>query len=378
MNLAFRHGRGAGRNWQEAIDACLQGLDPVPSGATLGFVYFTDHFVAHAEAIVDALRRHTGVPHWVGSVGVGVIATGTEYLDEPAVVAMVGSFAADSFRVFSGNSRPPAPGSRTANGAYAAHFAVVHGDPGTEDVPGLIEDMSRKVRSGFLVGGLSSSRTRALQVADEVLEGGLSGVVFSSDIAVATRLTQGCAPMRHAKGAGAPILHRVTACKRNIMVTLDDRRALDVFNEAVGPALAGDPNRAAYSVLVGLPVPGSDTGDYLVRNVVGIDSRSGMIAIGAPVELGMPVMFCRRGGAAAREDLKRMLDSIAADSGPAPKAGLYYSCLGRGEQMFGEKSAELGIIRDALGDFPLVGFFANGEISHDRLYGYTGVLTLFL
>ena len=34
--------------------------------------------------------------------------------------------------------------------------------------------------------------------------------------------------------------------------------------------------------------------------------------------------------------------------------------------------------RDELGDFPLVGFFANGEISNNRLYGYTGVLTLFL
>lgn len=378
MNLAFRHGCGVGRDWQEAIHACLRGMGPVPSGATLGFVYFTDHYVAHAGAIVDELRRRTGVPHWVGSAGIGVFASGAEYVDEPALVAMVGSFGADTFRVFSGNSRAPAPGLRTASGACAAHFAVVHGDPGTEDMPGLIEDMSRKLQSGFLVGGLSSSRTRAIQVADEVLEGGLSGVVFSSDIAVTTRLTQGCAPIRHARGAGAPIQYRVTACERNIMVTLDDRPALDVYNEAVGPALARDLGRAVDSVVVGLPVPGSDTGDYLVRNVVGIDSRSGMIAIGAPVELGMPVMFCRRGGAAAREDLKRMLDSIAADSGPAPKAGLYYACVGRGAHMFGEKSAELGIIRDALGDIPLVGFFANGEISHDRLYGYTGVLTLFL
>jgi small ligand-binding sensory domain FIST len=378
MNLAFRHGRGAGRNWQEAIRACVQELDPVPPGASLGFVYFSDHLVAHAGAIVDTLRERTGVPHWVGSVGVGVIATGIEYLDEPAVVAMVGNFPPDCFRVFSGNSRPPAAGSRTANGAYAAHFAVVHADPGTEDVPGLIEDMSRKVESGFLVGGLSSSRSRALQVADEVLQGGLSGVVFSSDVAVATRLTQGCAPIRGTRGAGAPILHSVTACERNIIVTLDGRPSLEVFNEAAGPELAKDPDRAVHSVLVGLPVPGSDTGDYLVRNVVGIDPRHGMIAIGAPVELGMPVMFCRRGGTAAREDLKRMLDSISADAGAPPKAGLYYACIGRGEHMFGERSAELGLIRDALGDLPLVGFFASGEVSHDRLYGYTGVLTLFL
>jgi small ligand-binding sensory domain FIST len=45
--------------------------------------------------------------------------------------------------------------------------------------------------------------------------------------------------------------------------------------------------------------------------------------------------------------------------------------------MFGAPNRELGLIRDTLGDFPLVGFFANGEISHNRLYGYTGVLTLF-
>jgi small ligand-binding sensory domain FIST len=62
----------------------------------------------------------------------------------------------------------------------------------------------------------------------------------------------------------------------------------------------------------------------------------------------------------------------------APRGGVYFSCLGRGQHMFGEHSEELRIIQQVLGDFPLVGFFANGEISHNRLYGYTGVLTLFL
>ena len=62
---------------------------------------------------------------------------------------------------------------------------------------------------------------------------------------------------------------------------------------------------------------------------------------------------------------------------PAPRGALYYSCLGRGEHMFGRRGAEMEIIREALGDVPLAGFFCNGEISHDRLYGYTGVLTLF-
>ena len=89
-------------------------------------------------------------------------------------------------------------------------------------------------------------------------------------------------------------------------------------------------------------------------------------------------MFCRRDGDSARTDLRRMLGELkTALGGRAPAGGLYVSCLARGPAMFGASSAEMQIIREELGDFPLAGFFANGEISHDRLYTYTGVLSLF-
>ncbi len=88
-------------------------------------------------------------------------------------------------------------------------------------------------------------------------------------------------------------------------------------------------------------------------------------------------MFCRRDGETAREDLVRMLDAMGRQLPGPPRGGIYVSCLGRGANLLGPDSAELGIIREVLGDFPLVGFYANGEISRDRLYGYTGVLTLF-
>jgi small ligand-binding sensory domain FIST len=160
-------------------------------------------------------------------------------------------------------------------------------------------------------------------------------------------------------------------------VSLDDRPALDVLREDIGEALGRDLRRAAQVIHAGLPVQGSDTGDYMVRNLVGFDPRNKVVAIGAEVEKGMPILFCKRDAISAREDLHRMLDSIAAELDGPPKGGLYYSCLGRGEHMFGRRSAELELIGKRLGDFPLVGFFCNGEISHDRLYGYTGVLTLF-
>ena len=133
---------------------------------------------------------------------------------------------------------------------------------------------------------------------------------------------------------------------------------------------------AERSVLVGIPVPGSDTGDYTARNLVGIDPRNKLIAIGDLVEPGTELLFCRRDG-------RRRVRTSSASLGelksavPQPRGALYFSCLARGEHMFGSRGAELGLILRALGEVPLVGFFCNGEISRDRLYGYTGVLTVF-
>jgi small ligand-binding sensory domain FIST len=374
--VAFRAGHARADRWEDAVAEALRRLAPIPAGASLGFLYVSDRLATAAGEILGHLKEATGVQEWVGTVGLGVIATGVEYFDEPAVAVMLAALPEGEFRVFSGRSRPPPLGARTPSGAEAAHFAIVHGDPNTDDIPELIGDMSAKVASGYLVGGLSSSREETFQLANEVLQGGLSGVVLSSAIDVATRLTQGCSPLRQGVER-APVQHIVTEGERNVIAALDGRPALDVLREDLGEPAARDLRKAAQNIHAGLPVPGSDTGDYLVRNLVGIDPRHKLIAIGGPVEPGMPILFCRRDGAAAHDDLLRMLDSIGRDLDAPPKGGLYFSCVGRGEHMFGRRSVELGIVRDRLGEFPLVGFFCNGEISHDRLYGYTGVLTLF-
>mgnify|MGYP002526385269 FL=1 len=88
-------------------------------------------------------------------------------------------------------------------------------------------------------------------------------------------------------------------------------------------------------------------------------------------------MFVRRDAPSAMVDLKRMLDDVTARATAPVRAALYYSCIARGPNLFGDGSVELGTIKDALGDLPLVGFFANGGICSNRLYGYAGVLALF-
>jgi len=254
-------------------------------------------------------------------------------------------------------------------GSAEAAFAIVHADPHNADVNEVVKTLASKVETGFLVGGLTSSRQQNLQIADRVIEGGISGVAFADSVTIATRLTQGCSPIGPK--------HVVTSGQRNIIVTLDGRPALDVFLEDLGDELARDLERIGGHVFVGLPIKGSDTGDYLVRNLVGIDPSNKLVAIGELLEPDATVMFCRRDADTAAEDMSRMLESIRQGMYAPPRGAVYYSCLGRGASLFGTSSEELRMILSALGDFPLVGFFCNGEISHNRLYGYTGVLTLF-
>ena len=336
--FTFAHGP----DWRACVDALGR------PGRGLGFVYFTDALVDASQEILSTLKGETGVDDWIGTVGTGILATGTEYQDGPALAAMVADV--DAFSVFSG--RAPLK----AN----ASFAVVHADPGAPDLPGLVSDMSAKVATGYIVGGVSSSRSRTVQIANEVLSGGLSGAVLGDEVAVATRLTQGCTPY--------PGRFRVTEGEDNLIARLDGRPALEVLLEAVG----GERTQ----LLVGLPVPGSDTGDYTARNIVGVDPKAGLVAIGDLVEPGMEILFCKRDAAAARKDLEGILSSLKRDA-PHPRGALYYSCVARGEHMFGSRGAELDLVKRTLGEVPLVGFFCNGEISRDRLYGYTGVLTVF-
>jgi small ligand-binding sensory domain FIST len=369
----------AGGHWSALTRRCLAALaaqGPIPTGeAGLGFVYVTDRLGAHLSEIVDHLRLSTGLKHWVGTVGIGIVGhdgdSAAEYFDAPAMAAMVADLPADSFRLFEQ--------AEMGTGAFAkqhgrwiesrgAQVGIVHGDPRSHRLPAILESLAGA--SGlYLVGGLASSRGRYALAADTVGEGGVSGVMLAGGVAVATGLSQGCSPI-------GPV-HTVTACDSNIVMRIDDRPALDVFKEEIGEVLARNLNRAAGYIFAALPVKASDTGDYMVRNLVGVDPAKGWIAIGDLVSEGDPILFTRRDKPSAEADLDRMLVKLKQRTAGPIRGGVYFSCLSRGVNLFGPDAAETRRITAQLGDFPLVGFFANGEISHDRLYAHTGVLALF-
>lgn len=366
----FTCGHASSPNWRDAALQCLHQAGKGPPGANLGFLYVTDHFAGEVADLVAYFRANTGILHWCGTVGTGVIASDREYYDEPALAIMLCAFQTDGFRVFSGLRSPPDLERQSLHlGELPANFAIVHGDPRNAQLPRLVGDLAGCMESGFVAGGLTSSRREVVQIADGVARGGLSGVLFSDEVVVATRLTQGCSPIGPR--------HTITGSQQNILISLDGKAALDVFKEDMGEGWP-EFSRRGGDVFAGLPIAGSASGDYLVRNLVGIDPVHKLVAIGDVPQTGTQVMFCRRDEPSATADMSRMLDSIKSGLFGRPRGGLYYSCVGRGPNLFSTDSAEVGMIREALGDFALVGFFCNGEISHNRLYGYTGVLTLFL
>ena len=391
--IPFAAGHAAHRDWRVALARALDdmlhdarvatahaaGGGELPAEYTLGLCYLTDAFAGDAEAILAELKLRLPGVHWVGTVGVGVAATGAEHFDVPALALMLAPLPRTAFRVFSGVQPLRADGAD-----FQPYTALVHADGRMPDLQELLPELAERTASGYLFGGLSASRGRSVQIADAVFDGGgLSGVAFSAEVGVVSRVTQGCQPIGPRR--------LVSRAQDNFVITLDGRGALDCVMEDLGlpPDMALEPVAEALSnTLVGLH-PGEDAelvapvafgADMLVRNIIGLDPRAGVVAIGDAVAKGAWLIFCRRDPAAALADLRRIAREIRdelVDSDRVALGAVYVSCSGRGGPHFGRPAAELELIRDVLGDVPLAGFFAGGEIAHSRLYGYTGVLTVF-
>jgi small ligand-binding sensory domain FIST len=371
-----RSAHARGEHWADITRQCLGAIGKVEAGE-LGFVYVTDHLAQHLPAIVDQLRLVSGLENWIGTIGIGVLGQdgageAAEYFDEPAMSLMVLPVPPDSFRLLDPNPGGGSSRLRALSDWMAQakpSVALVHGNPTNSHLPALVRQLSGTAGL-FLLGGFTSSRQGYLQVAGETGEAALSGALLTGAVELVTGLSQGCTPIG--------VQHIITEAEGDLIKSIDDRPALEVLKEEIGPLLSRDLNRIAGFIFAALPVSGSDTGDYLVRNITGIDQSRQWLAIGAEVAEGQPILFAKRDRASAEADFERMLLRLKSRINRPIKGGLYVSCVARGPNLFGPDAVETRMIAQHLGDFPLTGFFANGEISHDRFYAYTGVLTLFL
>ncbi len=349
--------------WRDLVAHCLDQLDTPANANSVGLLYVTEPLAADLPDIEAFLAAGTGVSVWRGAVAPAICATGIEYFDVPAMAMMVLDVAEGAVSAFPGE-----PSSSDLQVASQALLAVVYADP---RVPAVLDAMPGLAEStgAYLVGGLTSGSAPAPLVGVREAPSGISGVLLTEAVPVATGLTQGCSPI-------GPV-HTVTAAEDGVIEELDGEPALDILKVDVGELMARDMRRIAGQVHAAIPVSGSDRADYLVRNLVGFDPEDGRVAIAEEMVPGDRVMFVRRDPAAAIEDMARMLDDVKRRASGRIRGALYHSCVARGPNQFGPGARELSMIAEAFGDIPVVGFFGNGEISHDRMYAYTGVLTVF-
>ncbi|NBX22185.1 MAG: hypothetical protein EBR58_12810, partial [Betaproteobacteria bacterium] len=229
----FPYAHATHPQWQMAAALVLaqlraqMALADYAANPTLALLYVTDHYAPHAKDILEHLSGELPlVTDWSGTVGVGIASNNVEYFDEPAMAVMLMDVPSDQYRVFSGVA-PLGLG-------FEAHTALVHADGSTIELAELVREMAGRTSAGYLFGGLTSSRSDNVQFAvaadgnlsghgsaSGVFSGGLSGVAFSEDVALVSRVTQGCSPVSKAR--------TVTDADHNVVMTLDGEPALDVM-----------------------------------------------------------------------------------------------------------------------------------------------------
>lgn len=386
---SFITGHATHPDWRMATELALAQLGPTRKPRmhpVLGLVYASAGFAAHFLDIREMLERRLPQVHWSGACAPGVCADDAEYLDEPAVVILLGQLPAGSVQAFGAawdDSR-----SSAERLAEAGSSLLLHADPATHDLAERIARLGDQVAPGLVVGGIVESTLTAEMLGGA--EYGLSGICLSPEVRMLSRITHGCVAVGKER--------RVTDCIGQAIISLDGRPALEVMAQDLGIELDDrelrEPRRvlrrlretpAAQGLLVGLSEGSrprrAGFGGHRMSELLGIDPQSQALAIAAHPEVGQQAVFCRRDAQAARTDLIRVCTELREEieaSGLKPLAAHYVSCVARGRRMFGASGAELGLVRHNLGELPLAGFFAQGEIGAARLHSYTAVLTLFV
>lgn len=377
---------------QEAASAVAAQLDGAPPD--VAFVFFSAHHRADAVGLVEAIADTLLPRHWIGCSAGGIIGGGHEVEERPGLsitAACLPGVAAHTFRLDEADlpdADAPPRAWDTALGVSAAdrpHFVVL-ADPFSFPADDLVRGLDYAFPASAKSGGLASAAERAgqnvLVVDGEVLRSGAVGLALTGAIVVDTIVAQGC------RAIGAPM--RVTRAQDNLIVELDGRAPLEVLRELL-PRLSDRDQRLARSALfLGVATdplidePGPDA--YLIRNILGVSPDSGALSVGDEPRAGQSVRFHLRDALAAAEDLEthmgRYAKRVLALPGTPPPAGaLLFSCLGRGQNLYGRPDHDTDLFRETVGDIPLGGFFANGEIGSvggtTHLHGFTSSFALF-
>lgn len=369
---------------REAVAEAIANLGH--DSADLGVIFVS---AAYGSTIRPALELATDfVPatHVAGTTAEGVLAGGHEYENRPAVAVWLARLPAATIVPLALEYRQGADGGLFAGwpeslaGDWPRGAAVLLlADPFSFPVDAFVKRMEEEHPRVPIVGGMASGGnepgSNTLMAGRQTFDGGAVGFVIGDGVRVRPVVSQGCRPI------GRPFV--ITKARDNMIIELGGRPALARLRELYGDLDDGDRDLVRSSLHIGRAASEyRDTfrrGDFLVRNVVGADPDSEVIAVGDLVRTGQTLQFHVRDAKSADEDLRELLSNHA--DRPRPAGALVFTCNGRGSRLFAEPSHDAKCLQECLGPIPAAGFFAQGEIGpigeRTFLHGYTASIALF-
>lgn len=372
-------------------DVVERATSSLQAPADLGLVFISSAFTSEYSRLLPLLQEKLSVPVLIGCSGGGIIGISQQrQMQEmeglPALslaLAHLPGVKVTPFHIVSEElpdlDSPPSawveligvPPSPTP------HFILL-AEPFSSQINDLLQGLDFAYPGSVSVGGSASSYQMGGRISlffhDRIYKEGIVGVALSGNIVLEAIVAQGCRPI------GKP--YQVSSCDRNIVLELESQPPLVVLRDLLESLSESDRELAQHSLFVGIArdefKQNLQQGDFLIRNLLGVDPKFGAIAIGDRLRPGQRIQFHLRDAQTSAEDLEYLLQQYQQQIKSYPGAGaLMFSCMGRGEGLYGKPNFDSQLFSRYLKDVPLSGFFCNGEIGPVAgatfLHGYTSV-----
>jgi small ligand-binding sensory domain FIST len=375
--------------WELALDEALEAAQNSLGGAPdLGLIFFSPHHAEAADQIAAAAHKSLAPRVLIGCTAESIASTSQEVEEEPALSLWLARWPSVKLtpmhlrfeRTPEGGVLEGWPDSLAGEWS-PDDFLIVLGEPFTFPADYLLERMNEDRAGVPIIGGMASGATspgeNRLLYGDQTFAEGAVAIHVSGPVRLKTVVSQGCRPIgRH---------FVVTKAERNIIYELGGKPALLQLREIFDTLPTSEQRLVQTALHIGRVVSEYkdrfEHGDFLIRNVVGIDANSGAIAIGDYLRPGQTVQFHIRDEEAADAELKQLLAATKKENAASPLGSLLFTCNGRGTRMFSEPHHDASAIAASFGPIPLAGFFAQGELGpigrQNFVHGFTASVGLF-
>ncbi|MGP0628197.1 FIST signal transduction protein [Nitrospina sp. 32_T5] len=380
----------------ETIEQCIQETAKAvreqmgDNEIHLTVMFVSPHFKDKLPQIPKLLREQLSIGTLLGCTGGGIIGGGQEVEQQHAFSltcahlpgVKIQEIQTDTMALPDPDTAPSVWREWLGVPAESNPHFILLADPfsfrGEEFLAGMDFAYPNSAKVGGLASGSHFQGGNVMYIGDRMYNNGLIGLALSGNIQLDTIVAQGCRPI------GTPM--SITKCNDYLLEEVDNKPPIQVLEEMVETMSENDRKLMQTSLFLGIEMdplkddPGQ--GDFLIRNLIGVDRETGALSIGAPLREGQLVQFHLRDKVMSAEDLNVMLSKYSKQGrGDDACGALLFSCLGRGQYLYGEANHDCNVFKDKLGAIPLGGFFCNGEIGpvgqNTFLHGYTSSFGIF-